>query len=284
MVDSLLKNNHRSTSGIVAGVIAFITLLFGASGVFTELREALNIMWDTTRDAPSGIAGMIKERLVAFAMIFSIGLLLLVSLLLSAAVDFMGHTLSQLVPIPGWGWQGINFLVSLVLITVVFALMYKYVPSADIAWKDVVVGAIGTALLFTIGKLLLGIYLARASVEATYGAAGTLVAVVVWIYYSAQIFFFGAEFTRVYADTHGSRRALRTKQAPTLTESIAPSSPQPAPLRSINVALLAPPAKEPEVVTAGATPKPKLLLAMGLGFVLGTISWAISKRHSASLP
>ena len=211
-VQSLLKNAQKPSSGIFASVVAFATLLFGASGVFTELRDALNVIWESKAQDASGFIGMIKGRLFSFGMVLSIGFLLLISLLLSAALAFIGHSFGQLVPMPPPILQAINFLVSFAVITVLFALMFKYVPTAKISWRDVAIGAVGTALLFTIGKFFLGLYLARASVASAYGAAGSLVAVVVWIYYSAQIFFFGAEFTHVYAQARGTKADTGAKQ------------------------------------------------------------------------
>ncbi len=199
-VQTLLKNAQKPASGVIASVVAFITLLFGASGVFTELQNALNLMWDVKSQSASGVIGMIKQRLFSFGMVLSVGFLLLVSLLLSAGLSYLGRFFGQLVPMPPLILQSINFVVSFAAVTVLFALMFRYLPSAKVEWRDIFVGAVGTALLFIIGKQLLGVYLAKASVGSTYGAAGSLVAVVVWIYYSAQIFFFGAEFTRVYAE------------------------------------------------------------------------------------
>ena len=134
-------------------------------------------------------------------MVLSVAFLLLVLLILSAGLAYVGRSFGQLVTMPPLVMQTINFVVSFAVIAGLFGLMFKYVPAATISWKDVLVGAVGTALLFTIGKQLLGLYLGKASVGSTYGAAGSLVAVV-WIYYSAQIFFFGAEFTHVYAEAH----------------------------------------------------------------------------------
>ena len=203
-VQSLLKNAQKPSSGIFASLVAFATLLFGASGVFTELQAALNVIWESTAQSASGFMGIIKQRLFSFGMVLSIGFLLLVSLLLSAGLAYIGHSFGELAPLPPFVLEAINFVVSFAVITVLFGLMFKYVPSAKIAWRDIGVGAVGTALLFTIGKLLLGLYLGKASVGSTYGAAGSFVALIVWIYYSAQIFFFGAEFTRVYAQAHGA--------------------------------------------------------------------------------
>jgi membrane protein len=202
IVNSLLANAQKPSSGIVASVIAFLTLLFGASGVFIELRDALNTIWDAKPQTNAGWKGMLKDRLFSFGMVLSVGFLLLVSLILSTALAFIGTFFEQVVPIPPGVLEAVNFLVSFAVITVLFALMFKFVPAAHIKWRDVLIGAIGTALLFTIGKFLLGLYLGKASVGSAYGAAGSLVAVIVWVYYSAQIFFFGAEFTRVYSDAH----------------------------------------------------------------------------------
>ena len=206
-VKLLLQSAQKPTSGVIASIIAFITLLFGASGVFVELREALNAMWDAKSKANTGWKGMIKDRLFSFGMVLAVGFLLLVSLLLSTCLSFLGKFFGQAVAVPAPVLETFNFLLSFAIITGLFALMYKFVPDVKIAWRDVFVGALGTAFLFTIGKLALGLYLGIASVGSAYGAAGSLVAVIVWVYYSAQIFFFGAEFTHVYAEQRGSRAA-----------------------------------------------------------------------------
>lgn len=211
-VKSLLANAQKPSSGVFATVVAFVTLLFGASGVFTELQDALNTIWDAKATQYSGIMGMLKQRLFSFGMVLSVGFVLLASLLISAGLALIGKYFGGLFPLPAPVFEIINFLVSFIVITVLFALMFKYVPAVHISWRNIWTGAIGTALLFTIGKLLLGLYLGKASVGSAYGAAGSLVAMIVWVYYSAQIFFFGAEFTRVYSDAHG-----------------VPSSPQPSP-------------------------------------------------------
>lgn len=216
-VESLLVNAQKPSSGILASIIAFVTLLFGASGVFMELRDALNIIWDAKPQTAGGWKAMVKDRLFSFGMVLSIGFLLLVSLLLSAALAFAGKFFDQIVPIPPAILEAVNFLVSFLVITVLFALMFKFVPAVHIAWRDVLVGAVGTALLFTIGKFLLGLYLGKASVGSAYGAAGSLVAIIVWVYYSAQIFFFGAEFTRVYSDARRPNKSRPNTQRQSAT-------------------------------------------------------------------
>jgi membrane protein len=199
-VQTLLKNAQQPASGLLASVLAFVVLLFGASGVFIELQDSLNLMWEVSQPSAAGLMGWIKQRVFSFGMILSVGFLLLVFLIVSAALAFVGHYFGAWAPLPSPVLQAINFVISFIAVAALFALMFKYVPAAKISWKDVAIGAVGTALLFSLGKLLLGLYLGRASVGSTYGAAGSLVAAVVWIYYSAQIFFFGAEFTRVYSD------------------------------------------------------------------------------------
>jgi membrane protein len=203
-VQSLLANAQKPSSGIFASLVAFATLLFGASGVFTELQDALNIIWEAPESVNTGVWGMVKQRLFSFGMVLSVGFLLLVSLILSAGLAYVGKSFGELVPMPPVVLLAINFLISFCVIALLFALMFKYVPAAKVPWKDALVGAVCTALLFNFGKLLLGLYLGRASVGSTYGAAGSLVAVVVWIYYSAQIFFFGAEFTHIYSQASRS--------------------------------------------------------------------------------
>ena len=157
-VKSLLMNAQKPSSGILASVIAFITLLFGASGVFSELRDALNTIWDAQPTAESGFLAMIRQKLFSFGMVLSVGFLLLVLLILSAALAFMGKFLGHMLPIPAPVFETLNFLVSFAVITVLFALLFRYVPSRRIEWNDVWIGALGTALLFTIGKFLLGLY------------------------------------------------------------------------------------------------------------------------------
>lgn len=221
-VQSVLQSAQKPKSGVIATVIAFITLLFGASGVFIELREALNAMWDAKARSSSGIMGLVKDRLFSFGMVLSVGFLLLVSLLLSAGLSFVEKFFGNLVPIPAPVLHVSNFVLSFVVISGLFALMFRFVPDTRVAWRDVSVGAIGTALLFTIGKFVLGLYLGMASVGSTYGAAGSLVAVIVWVYYSAQIFFFGAEFTHVYAEQRGTRSGQPPQQ--NLVTSSTPKS------------------------------------------------------------
>ena len=286
-VKSLLASAQKPASGLVASVIAFVTLLFGASGVFTELRDALNIIWDAEPKNSSGLMGMLKERLFSFGMVLSVGFLLLVSLIISAALAFLGKFFSGLIPLPEFVFQIVNFAVSFAIITLLFALLFKFVPARHIPWRDVAVGAVGTALLFTVGKLLLGLYLGKASVGSAYGAAGSLVAVIVWVYYSAQIFFFGAEFTRVHADAHAAA-GVPAVDEPIKTEQHASVEKQPAAHSgtmtqpayfATSAPAMRPAARATSMDSLDLKSRPSLLAAGILGFLFGRI-FAMKSRRS----
>jgi membrane protein len=198
-VQMLLVSGQKRSSGIFATFVGFAVLLFGASGVFGELRSALNTIWEAKPERSSGIWGILRKRVFSIGMVFSVGFLLLISLLVSTGLTALTTFLRQMMPLPAFLMTGVDFLISFLAIAVLFGLILKYVPEATIEWKEVRIGALFTALLFTLGKSLLGLYLGRATPGFAFGAAGSLVVMVIWIYYSAQIFFFGAEFTHVYA-------------------------------------------------------------------------------------
>jgi membrane protein len=195
----MLANSQRHRHGLFSSILGFLTLIFGASGVFGELRSALNKIWKAKPQAASSLTIMARERLFSFGMVVSVGFVLLVSLIGSTALAAMTKYFSDVLPLPAIFWEVLNFLVSFAGVTVLFALILKYVPETKVEWEEVRVGAVFTALLFVLGKLLLALYLGRTSPGSPYGAAGSLVVVVIWVYYSAQIFYFGAELTRVYA-------------------------------------------------------------------------------------
>ena len=210
----LIENSHRMGSGIFAAIAAIVTLLFGASGVFVELRDSLNTIWEAKPKSSGTWRDMVWQRLVSFGLVLALGFLLLVSLVLSTTLAVVGNFFQSMLPLHlTLITELANFLVSLAAIAGLFAFIFKFVPDVPISWSDVSVGAIVTAALFTIGKGLLGLYLGTAGVGSTYGAAGSVVALVVWVYYSAQIFFFGAIITRVYADNFGSR-VRRNRKVP----------------------------------------------------------------------
>ena len=201
----IIASANRPASGLVSTIVGTIVLLFGASGVFSALQDGLNTVWNVQRKGEGGLVGVIKDQFLSFAMVFGIGFLLLVSLVISALLSALGDNLFGGVTAPAIAVEIGNFILSFLFLTILFALMYKVLPDVEIAWNDVWIGAVITALLFSLGKLGLGIYLGRSTFASAYGAAGSFVVILVWIYYSAQIVFFGAELTQVYANSTGSR-------------------------------------------------------------------------------
>lgn len=184
--------------GIIATVISMLILLWGASKVFGELHTALNRIWGVRLDPNAGWRGMVRKRLTGFGMVLGVGLLLLLTVALSTFLSGLQEFVGE-VPGGAWLWGALNFVVSIGLLAVVFGAMFKFVPDVEIQWADVAFGAVLTALLFTIGKFVLGIYLAHGDMGSAYGAASSLVVMLAWIYYSSQIFFLGAEYTQVHA-------------------------------------------------------------------------------------
>jgi membrane protein len=194
-------------TGLVATLLGFVTLLFGASGVFAQLQMSLNMIWGVQPKSGRGILGIIQDRILSFGFILVVGFLLLVSLLLTAAIAFVGHRFGDMVPGMEALVQILNSIFSLAVIALLFAMIFKFLPDAKIAWRDVWIGAFITAALFTLGKFALGLYLGRSGVGSSYGAAGSLIVLLLWVFFSSQIVFFGAEFTQVYANRFGSRVA-----------------------------------------------------------------------------
>jgi len=184
-------------------------LLFGALGVFGELQNSLNTIWEVkpkpARGFLDGIKRFIVDRLLSFTLVLGIGFLLLASLVVSAALSALGEYIGARWPPADFWLELINFVISFAVVTLLFAMIFKFLPEVDIAWKDVWLGAMVTSALFSLGKFLIGFYLGRSEVGNTFGAAGSLAILLIWIYYSAQILFFGAEFTQVYANRYGSK-------------------------------------------------------------------------------
>lgn len=204
-IQAMLENARKPSTGLIATCIALVTLIFGATGVFAQLQDALNTIWGVESKPGLGILQILKDRFISFVAVLGSGFLLLVSLVLSAGLAAVGDTLGALLPASEAILEAINFLVSFVVITLLFAMIYKLIPDVSNGWKDVWIGAGMTALLFAIGKFLIGLYLGKSDVGLAYGAAGSLIVVLLWVYYASQIFLFGAEFTAVYAASHGSR-------------------------------------------------------------------------------
>jgi len=211
-LEEMLSQKGEEKQGVFTAISAGLMLLVGATGVFVQLQDSLNEIWEVKPKPGQGIWGFIRHRLLSFAMILAVGFLLLTSLLLSTALAAMGAYFSHLAGNMGWLLELLNFAVSFGVITLLFAFMFKYVPDAEVAWKDVWFGAVVTSLLFTIGKFALGMYLGKSSVVSTYAAAGALLIVLLWVYYTSQIVFFGAEITQAYARAVG-RDVLPSKHA-----------------------------------------------------------------------
>jgi membrane protein len=206
VIDSMLRSTNSKTGGIIATSLGIGVLLLGAGGVFIELQDALNKFWGAEPRPGSGLWDFVRTRLLSFAMVLGIGFLMLVSLLLSAALSALGVFVTGLLPAFQIAAHAINIVLSLGIVTALFALIYKVLPDVRLHWRDVWTGAATTALLFTVGKFLIGFYLGRASMATPYGAAGSVIVVLLWVYYSALIVYFGAEFTKVYAHEHGSHQ------------------------------------------------------------------------------
>jgi membrane protein len=217
-VQEMVAKNHATGGGVLSTAVGLVTLFVGATGVFASLQDALNAVWNVRPDqSPSGIWAMVKDRLLSFSMVCGMAFLLLVSLILSAIVSALGGAIEPWLPVHRYVLQAGNLAIGFLVTAAMFAMIFKALPHARPAWSDVWVGALLTAALFTVGKYLIGLYLGTASVGSAYGAAGSFVVLLFWIYYSSLIVLFGAEFTQVYALRYGS--GLRT------VEGLTPADP-----------------------------------------------------------
>jgi membrane protein len=246
-IEEMVENAGRGSGGIIASFLGFATLIFAASSVAGEMKASLNAIWDKPPDQDAGITETVKERSYALVVVLGCGFLLLVSLTISSAISAGGQWLAGYLPLPEAVLHALNMVLSILVITGVFAAMFKFLPDVNIEWRDVLLGAAFTAILFTVGKFLIGMYLGKASIGSAYGAAGSLVIVLVWVYYSSQIFFFGAEFTQVYAQHRGSdpmkkrsKPAVKTADKPAgeklLPQAASPSGGRPT-AAPVNAAL-----------------------------------------------
>lgn len=208
MVQKALQSASDKSTGIVASIIGVVTLIITASGVFGEMQSALNVIWKAEPHG-STISRLVRARAASLGLVATLGFLLLVSLVISALLSALASYINARLPFGAVVLQLLNFAISFALMAVLFAAIYKVLPDVELAWRDVLFGAIVTALLFNIGKFLIGFYLAHSATASSYGAAGALIVVLMWIYYSAQIFLLGAEFTKVHASRRGTRAAAR---------------------------------------------------------------------------
>ncbi len=203
-VRNILQNQFTPASNIIATLIAIGTILFGATTIFAQLKEALNIIWHVEPKPGGGVKGFIKTRILSILMVLGIGFILLLSVIISSVLSGAGEILEEFFLIPPVIWSIIDLVISFVLITLLFGQIYRVLPDVKISWKDVGVGAAMTAILFIIGKSIISIYLGQSGIASAYGAAGSFVVVLMWVFYSAQIFLFGAEFTQVWSRRYGS--------------------------------------------------------------------------------
>ena len=224
MIQTTIRSASNKSSGILATVIGLVTLVITASGVFVEMQASLNVIWKA--EPQGGLTAILKARAASLGLVATMGFLLMTSLVISAAVKALGDYLNTFMPGVEFVLQALNFVISLGMVSVLFGAIYKILPDRQLAWKDVGVGAVVTAVMFTIGKTLIGLYIGSSAVASSYGAAGAFVVVLVWIYYSSQIFLLGAEFTKVWASHHGSAEAFaaRTATAPAAVAKPGPAT------------------------------------------------------------
>ena len=206
-IGEMLEAANKPKEGTIATILGFLALLFGATGVVTQLKDALNTIWEVEEKKGGGVKLFIKDRILSLGMILAIGFLLLVSLVVSAGLTAVSERLGT-----AFLLQILNFVLSIGVITVLFALIFKYLPDAQVKWRNVWIGAFVTAVLFVIGKTLTAIYIAESSVASGYGAAGSLVIILLWVYYNSQILFLGAEFTQVYSSVRGDQEPVREEE------------------------------------------------------------------------
>jgi membrane protein len=204
-IEDMIASANEPATGAFATTLSIITLLVGASGVFGQLQGALNTIWEVQPKPGRGVWGFVRDRFLSFAMVMGMAFLLLVSLVITAGIAAAHNLLGGLPDSLPWLAQGINFAASFAVLTLLFGMMFKLLPDVKMAWSDVWLGAAVTAILFTVGKFAIGLYLGHSSMASSYGVAGSFVVLLVWVYYSAQILFFGAELTQVYANQFGSK-------------------------------------------------------------------------------
>jgi membrane protein len=224
----VLQNAGTGGTGLIATVVGIVVLIFGASGLFVALQDALNTIWHVTPKPDRGWWTVLQERFLSFGMVLGIGFLLLVSLILSAAISALSNFLTP-ASMPGSAalWQALNTILSLAVITVLLALIYKILPDVKLGWENIWISAFVTAILFSIGKYLIGLYLAHTSTASAFGAAGSLVIILIWVYYSSQILLFGAELCRTLRKRSG-KEIVPTDNAILLTDESAASQGMPS--------------------------------------------------------
>jgi membrane protein len=288
-IQSMVISASRPAESKLATFSGLGLLILGASGVFGQLKDALNTIWKVKARSGVGIWPMMREYLLSFGMVLVIGFLLIVSLMLTSVLSAFSHWIESRLALPSWLWGGAALLISFAIVTLLFAVIFKVLPDVHIAWRHVWIGAVATALLFEVGKFLLGLYLGRESTASSYGAAGSVVLVLLWVYYASCILLFGAEFTRIYAGATGDSPAPEPIAEPVTSEDrvrqgLAPlhsTTPQPARESLPQIFVLSPPMTRPASrFDSHPTVRSSILsfaLVVGCGFVVGLLN----RRHSA---
>ncbi len=213
MLQLAIRHAPGSSTGILSSIVGVVTLILTASGVFGEMEDALNVIWRAPRKG-SVLRRLLRGRAVSLALVIGLGFLLLVSMVFTAGVTAFGHYIDSHTPYSQFALGVINFVISTVLMSLLFAAIYKVLPNKDLQWRDVGAGAVGTALLFQLGQFLIGYYLGSSGLATPYGAAGGLIVMLLWVYYSAQVFLLGAEFTKVFAGHFGSQQSAVRETPP----------------------------------------------------------------------
>jgi membrane protein len=205
VLEDLIASASNFGSGVLGGIAGFLLFLLAATGVFVELQDALNAIWKVKRQERSGLITFLRTRLLSLAVIVGIGFVLMVAFVLDATLSAVGAYISSFVPGLAALLHVLNFMLSLVVTTLLFGVIYKVLPDADLSWRDVRTGAIVTALLFALGKFLIAFYIGKSDPASSYGASASVITIMIWVYYSSQIVLFGAEITKVYTETRGTR-------------------------------------------------------------------------------
>ena len=255
VLQKAISSASGKSAGIIATIVGIVTLLITASGVFGEMQNSLNVIWKA-KPVGGTVSTMVKARAASLGLVFTLGFLLMVSLVASAGITALSGFIDAYIPFGHLLLAVVNFIISFVLISALFAAIYKVLPDKHLEWRDVMVGAIATSALFTVGKTLIGLYLGSSTVGTSYGAAGGLMIALLWVYYSAQIFLLGAEFTKVYAVVYGSHHGSDVKDPQHKSAQTQAAS---APERPVS-----PPARP-----------------LGLATVLGSVLLLVKARQSA---
>ena len=285
-VQALIESANKPTQGLVAGAVSLVVLVIGATTVFAELQSALDRVWEVPpAQKMSSLWATLRSRLLSLGFILGLGFLMAVSLVFSAGLAALGSWADGL--LPGWEtlFQFINTAISLGITTVLFALIFKLMPQARISWKDVWIGAAVTAVLFEVGKTLIGLYIGKSSVTSSFAAAGSLVVLLIWVYYSAQIFLLGAEFTWVYAHEHGSlaRRSASEAAAPAAGSATTEVAPVPAPPSALQTVRPPDPTPLPDASPHRPTLKQRLIVYSSTAAAFFMLNRVLKRRSSRAM-